>query len=133
MLQHEHFALIGRQCHQRQLQRPAPLGRLGATVGAIRRRYGLGCFQRCLCPAAAPLREAAVAQDKEEPADKLVGLLTLGQLIERPDERVLYCVLPRIAVAIPFNQLGIALPIACEHRPNDFAVRLGFRAQPFLR
>src|SRR6266545_602779 len=94
------------------------------------------------CGPTPPLREAAVTQNEEEPTDKLVGVLTLRQLIVRAHEGILHgifrgirraqhpCRVARIAVAIAFDQLCVALAVAREHRPNDVAIRLCFSAQP---
>ena len=142
VLQHEDFTLLRRQLHQRELQGAAPLCRFRTAVGPIRGRYGIGRLQRGYRPATPPLRETAIAQNKEEPPDELVGILTLRQLIVRAHERVLHSVfrgvgraqhprgIARVAVAIPFHQRSIALAVTREHCPNDLAIRLGFRAHP---
>src|SRR5262245_40229260 len=91
-------------------------------------------MERNLRPVLSLLGETAVAQDEKEPAEELVRVLALSELIVRAQERILHRVLgrvlrpqhprsvTRVAVAISLDQHGVALTVARKHRPHDFAV-----------
>src|SRR2546422_5534154 len=127
MFQHEHLALLHRQLLERLLERPAALALLYPAVGAVRRRHGviLSIERTAFARPPAPLSEAAVAQNQEQPSRKLVGFPTLRQLIERPDERVLDRVLGRIDRAEhPGGVAGKAVAVAAHQHRDRKSTRL---------
>src|SRR6266550_2633351 len=137
VLQPQHLALLGSQMLERTLQCVRAFHLLVRDVRPLGRRKPLvRRTERPFLSLPAPLlREAAVAQNQEQPPCKLVRLAAVRQPIERPHQRVLHRILShvpgaeharrvaRVAIAVAPHQDGVALYVARQHRPHDFRIR----------